>query len=95
MFGIDANRGSICRFGFDRLALGPQDDAEIVVRIGVIRIERNRAPIRDDRFVQLESILQDDPEIAVPVRPIGLELETPLDQRDCLLAPRLLMREHS
>ena len=51
--------------------------------------------IRDDRIVQLESILQDDPEIAVPVRPIGLELETSLDQRDCLLAPPLLMREHS
>ena len=81
---IDADGGSICRFGFDRLVLGPQDNAEIVVRVGMVRIERNRASIRDDRIVQLESILQDDPEIAVPVRAIGLELETPLDQRDCL-----------
>ena len=77
------------------LSLRPQEDAEIVVRIGMIRIERNRALIRGDRLVQLESIPQDDPQIAVPVRPIGLELETPLDQRDGLLAPPLLMGEHS
>ncbi len=95
VFGIYANGDSICSFGFDQLAFGPQDDTEIVVRIGVIRIKCNRALIRDDRFVQLEPILQDDPQIAVPVRPIRLELETPLDQRDCLLAPRLLMGEHS
>ena len=65
------------------------------MRIGVVRIECNRASIGGDRLVQPESILQDDPQVAVPVRPIGLELETPLDQRDCLLAPRLLMGEHS
>ena len=95
VFGIDSSGDSICRFGFDRSVLGPQDHTEIVVRIGVIRIKRNRALVCDDRIVQLESILQNDPQIAVPVRPIGLELETPLDQRDCLLAPRLLMGEHS
>ena len=31
----------------------------------------------------------------MPVRAIGLELEAPLDQRDRLLAPRLLMGEHA
>jgi len=31
----------------------------------------------------------------VPVRPIGLELEASLDQRDRLPAVRLLMREHA
>ena len=93
--GLDANGGSIGRFRFDQLALRPQEDAEIVVRIGMIRIERNRVLTRGDRLVQLESIPQDDPQIAVPVRPIGLELEASLDQRDGLLAPPLLMGEHS
>ena len=48
-----------------------------------------------DRLVQLEAIAQDDPQIAVPVRSIGLELETPLDQLDRPIAPPLLMGEHS
>ena len=95
MLGVQANGDSIGRLGFDRLALRSQDDTEIVVRVGVIRIECDRALIRADRFVQPESILQDDPQVAVPVRALGLELEAPLDQRDCLLAPRLLMGEHS
>ena len=43
VLGIDANGGSIRRFGFDHLALCPQDHTEIVVRVGMIRIERDRA----------------------------------------------------
>ena len=39
VLGIDANGDSIRRFGFDHLALGPEDDAEIVVRVGMARIE--------------------------------------------------------
>ena len=31
----------------------------------------------------------------MPVRPIGLELEAPLDQRDRLVAAPLLMGEHA
>ena len=95
MVGSRANGGSISRLRFDHPALRPQKDAEIVVRVGVIRIERNRPLTGGDRLVQLESIAQDDRQIAVPVRSIGLELETPLDQLDCLLAPPLLMGEHA
>ena len=95
MVGIDANGGSIRRFRFRRPALRPQDDAEIAVRVGMIRIDRDRLLKRGDRLVQLEAIPQDDAQIAVPVRPIGLELEAPLDQRDASLAPPLLMGEHS
>jgi hypothetical protein len=58
-------------------------------------IERNRVLVCRDRLVQLEPILENDPEIAVPVRPLGLELEASLDQPDGLLAPFLLMGEHS
>ena len=31
----------------------------------------------------------------MPVRPVGLELEAPLDQRDSLLAPPFLMGKHA
>ena len=95
VFWIYANDGSIRRLGSDQLAFGPQYDTEIVVCVGMVRIECDRAAIRGDRFVQLESILKDDSEIAMPVRATGLELETSLDQRNCLFAPLLLMREHS
>ena len=61
--------------------------------VGVGRIECNRALVRRDRLVQPEPILEDDPEIAVPVRPLGLERETSLDQSDGLLASRVLMGE--
>ena len=95
VLGIDANGVAIRRFRFDRLAFRPQDDAEVVVRVGVARLERDRAPVGGDRVVELEPVLQDDAEIAVPVRAIGLELEASLDQRDRLLAPRLLVGEHA
>ena len=63
--------------------------------VGVIRIECNRMLERDDRLVQLEPILEDDPEIAVPVRLIGLELETSPEQSKGLVAARLLMGENA
>ena len=95
MLGVQADGGAIGLFRFDRLALRSQDDTEIVVCVGVIRIDGDGALVRAERFVQPELILQDDPQVAVPVRALGSELEAPLDQRDCLLAPRLLMGEHS
>ena len=93
VLGIYAYCDPIVRFGFFRLAFGPQDHTEIVVRVGVLRFERDRALVCDDRIVELESILQDDPQIAVPVRSLRFELQAPPDQRDCILASCLLMRE--
>ena len=61
--------------------------------VGVVRVERNRVLVRCDRFVQPEPILKDDPEIAVPIRSLWLELEASLDQSNGLLASRLLMSE--
>jgi hypothetical protein len=65
------------------------------VRVRVIRVECDRPLVRGCRFVQPEAILQDDPEIAVPVGPIGLELETPRNQRDGVSVSILLMGEHT
>ena len=65
------------------------------MRVRVRRVECDRTAVRSDRFIQPQPILQDDPEIAVPVGSLGLELETSLDQHHCVLAPRLLMREHA
>ena len=77
------------------LAFRPQHDAEVVVRVGVARLERDRTAVGGDRIVELDAVLPDDAEIAVPVRALGLELEASLDQRDRLLAPRLLVGEHA
>ena len=71
MLWTHANRGPIGRFGFDEPVLRSQEDTEIVMRVGVIRIELNRAMAGNDGLIQLESITQDDREIAVPVRRSG------------------------
>ena len=63
--------------------------------VRVLRVESDRPLVRGGRFLQPEAILQDDPEIAVPVGPIRLELETPRDQRDGVVASLLLLGEHS
>ena len=63
--------------------------------IGVIRIECNSTLERGDRLVQLEPIPEDDPQVAVPVRPIGLELETSPDQSNGLVAAPLLMGQNT
>jgi hypothetical protein len=95
MLGVDAYGVAIRRFRFDRLAFGSQDDAEVVVRIGVARLERDRTTVGGDRVVELDAVLPDDAEIAVPIRALRLELEASLDQRHRLLAPRLLVGEHA
>ena len=63
--------------------------------VRVVRIEGDRLLVRRDRLVQPEAILQHDPEVAVPVGPIGLELEAPRDQRDGVVVQLLLMGEHT
>ena len=75
--------------------LRTQHDAEVVVRVRVLRVERDRPLVGGGRLVQPQAVLQDDPEVAVPVGAIGLELEAPLDQRDGLVAAALLLREHA
>jgi hypothetical protein len=64
------------------------------VGVGVSRLECDRPLVRRDRLVEPEPILEDDPEVAVPVRPLGLELEAPLDQSDGLIAAGLLVSEN-
>ena len=39
--------------------------------------------------------LEDDAEVAAPVRLIGHEREAPLDEREGFVVPPLLMREHA
>ena len=80
--GVDLDRRSICRLGVGDASLCAKDDAEVVVGVRVVRVEGDCPLVRRDRLVQPEPILQHDPEVAVPVGPIGLELEAPRDQRD-------------
>jgi hypothetical protein len=59
----------------------------------MLRVEGERLLVGGDRLVQAEAVLQDDPEVAVPVGAIGLERQAPLDQRDRVVAMCLLMCE--
>jgi hypothetical protein len=57
------------------------------------RVDGDRAPIRVGCAVEREPVLQDDAEVAVPVGPLGLELEAAFDQFDGVVRLPLLVRE--
>ena len=63
--------------------------------IRVARIDGDRAPVRVDCPIQPAVRLEDDAEIAAPVRLIGHERKAPLDQRKGFIVAPLLMREHA
>ena len=95
MFGIQPDGFAIGGFRFDGLSGRPQQHAEIAVRVGVLGIGGDRAPIRLDRSVEPSVGLQNDAEVAVPVRLIGREREAPADQREGIVIATLLMREYA
>jgi hypothetical protein len=63
--------------------------------VRVARIDGDRTPVRVDCEVQPFVRLEDDAEVAVPVRLIGHERDASLDEREGLVVPPLLMREHT
>ena len=94
--GFSANGGAIGRFRFGRLALSPAAARrDCCARWRASDRARSRAGTRRSPRPAAADRLQDDAEIAVPVGPVGLELEAPLDQRDGLVAPPLLVGEHA
>ena len=54
VLGVDADRVPVRRFRFGRLAFRPEHDAEVVVRVGVARLQRDRAAVGGDRVVELD-----------------------------------------
>ena len=58
-------------------ALIPQDIAQVHVRLGQIRLERDRAVARGDRPVELTLIRQRNPEVVVGLGIIGPERDRP------------------
>jgi hypothetical protein len=78
-----------------RLSGRAQQNAQIAVGVRVTRIDGDRAPVSIDREVQPRVRLQDDAEIAVPVRLIRHEREAPLDQCKGFVVAALLMRKHA
>ena len=63
--------------------------------VRMARIDCDRTPVRVDGAVKPVIRLEDDAEVAVPVRLIGHEREAPLDEREGFAVPPLLMREHA
>ena len=95
MGGIELERRTVGGFGLLRLSAGAQQDAEIVVRIRVARVDRDRAAIGVDRLAKPCGRLQHDAEIAVPVGFVGGKREASLDQRKGLVVSLLLMRKQA
>ena len=58
-------------------------------------IDGDRTPVRGDRRLQPVVRLEDDAEVAAPVRLIGREREAALDERERFVVAPLLMREHA
>ena len=89
---IAARYSDFCAHG---IAGGSQHRAKIVVGVGVLRLDRDRAPVGVDRPVESPGRLKNDTEVAVAVRAIRHDIEAALDERDRLVMPSLLMREHA
>ncbi len=76
--------------GLVELVLGAQRICQVVVRLGEIRIERQRATIISLGGTEFLAIEMDDPEIVQRLREIGMELDCPGSRRHRLLeTPRL------
>ena len=95
MFRIQLDGCAIRGFRFDRLSGRPQQHPQIVVGVRVVRIDGDRASVRLNCAVQPVVRLEDDAEVAAPVRLIGHERDAPLDEREGFVVPPLLMREHA
>src|SRR5262245_52403597 len=58
-------------------------------------IDGDRTPIRLNCRVQPVVRLEYDAKVAAPIRLVGHERDTPLDEREGFVVPPLLMREHA
>jgi hypothetical protein len=57
------------------------------------RVEGDRAAVGLHGGLEPAVLLEDDAQVAVPVRLVRAEREAALDERDCVFLPSLLMRE--
>ena len=95
MVGTQADCGSVGSLGFLRPASGAQQDAEIVVRVSVAGVDRNGAFVLGDRILESAVGLQNNPEIAMPVRLIRAEREAVPDEVDGFIGSALLVRQQA
>src|ERR1700752_2002735 len=95
MVGTQAYCRSVGSLGFLRPANGAQQDAEVVVRVGVTRVDRDGTFVLGDRIPESTVGLQNNPEIAVPVRLIRAEREALPDEVDGLIGSALLVRQQA
>jgi hypothetical protein len=75
MVGTQADRRSVSSLGFLRPASGAQQDAQIAMRVSVAGVDRNGAFVLGDCIAESAVGLQNNPEIAMPVRLIRAERE--------------------
>src|SRR5687767_10593352 len=95
MFGIQPYGIEISGFRFERMTGRPQQHPQIVVGVRMFWVDSYRSPVRVDCQIEPVVRLEDDTEIAVPVRLLGDERNASLDERNGVLVSPFLMREHA
>jgi hypothetical protein len=91
MIGTQADCRSVGSLGFFRPASGAQQDGEIAVRVSVAGVDRDGAFVLGDRILESAVGLQNNPEIAMPVRLIRAEREALPDEVDGFIGSALLV----
>ncbi len=95
MVGTQADCRSVGGLGLFRPASGAQQDAEIAVRVRVAGVDLNGAFVLGDRIPESAVGLQNNPEIAMPVRLIRAEREALPDEVDGVIGSALLVRQQA
>jgi hypothetical protein len=95
MIRIEGDHRAIRGFGLIDLTVQPLQHAEIVERVLMGRIERNRSTERLHRCLELAVRLQDDAEIAVPVWLFRHALEAAPNEIQRLIVAATLVREYA
>ena len=93
--GASRIAGAVGGFGFLPSSGDAQQDTEVAVGVGVLRIDRYRAFIFTDGFVEPAVRLQNDGVIAMPVSLIRRQREALLDESDRLVTAPLLVGEQA
>ena len=95
MVGTQADSRAVCGLCFCGPTGGAQQDAEIAVRVSVAGIDRNGAFVLGDRIPESAVGLQNNPEIAMPVRLIRAQREALPDEFDGFVGSALLVRQQA
>src|SRR5690606_16017214 len=80
VLGRERDRAAIERLGLLQAVLPSEEVAQIVARLGVVRVERDRRLVANSRFVATPQTLEYLPEIVAASRRVGPQRRSLLDE---------------